>query len=148
MNHGLNPGLLIALALVAALIGGSYWLARKQERKSLRRSEPSRGNRRPAGHAGRSGVLSAAQVEAEATRLLASNASWPQITQSFNPSNDSQISAELQRIRGPHMFAPATAINVIKHGCEEVLRASPHASALSAIKAARVSMEKVTRYGD
>ena len=49
---------------------------------------------------------------------------------------------------GAWLFAPATALNVIHHGCELALRSSSHASALSALRAAGGSMEKVTRYGD
>ena len=87
-------------------------------------------------------------MKARTTRLLAIDAGWPQIIADLNPSGDADIQAELERLRGPHMFAPATALNVIRHGCELALRSSSHASALSALRAAGDSMEKVTRYGD
>jgi len=87
-------------------------------------------------------------MKARTTRLLTIDAGWPQIIADLNPSGDADVQAELERLRGPHMFAPATALNVIHHGCELALRSRSHASALSALRAARDSMEKVTRYGD
>jgi len=148
MNHGITTGVIVALAVVVMLIGGSYWLARRQQGQG---PQPrARTPRRGAGsHRTSSTVpLSAAEAKAETTRLLAASAGWPQIVAALNPSNDAELHAELQRIRGPHMFAPATAIKVIHHGCELALRTSSRASALSGLRAARESMEKVTRYGD
>jgi len=148
MNHGITPGVIIALAMVVVIIGGSYWLARRQQ--GQRQHPRARMPRRVAGsHRATPTVsLSAAEVKAETARLLAACAGWPQIVVALNPSNDAEVHAELQRIRGPHMFAPATAIKVIHHGCELALRSNGQASALSALRAARESMEKITRYGD
>ena len=148
MNHGISPGVIVALLIVALLIGGSYWIGRRQQGPRTQRRPPT--PRR--GAASQISIFvvvpSAHEMKARTARLLATNASWPQIVADLNPSNDADIQAELQRIRGPHMFAPATALNVIRHGCELALRSSSHASALSALRAAGDSMEKVTRYGD
>ena len=92
--------------------------------------------------------MSALQVKNEVKRLHARNAGWPQILVALNASNDPDIHSELQAIRGPHMFAPSTALQVIEHGCDEVLRRSKQSSGFAAVRAARQSMEKITRYGD
>ena len=147
MNQGFTPGVFLALALVAGLIAGSYWLARPRQGPGSRREASSK-THRTTPRTNFPASLSALQAKASATQLLASGAGWPKIIAAMNPQNDANIHAELQRIRGPHMFAPATALQVIHHGCEEALRANKHASALAAVTAARVSMEKVTRYGD
>lgn len=148
MNHGITPGVIVALLLVAVLIVGSYWIIRRQQGPRAQRQSPPP---RRAATSQRSifvVVPSALEMKAQTTRLPAIDAGWPQIIADLNPSDDADIRAELQHIRGPHMFAPATALNVIHHGCELALRSRSHASALSALRAARDSMEKVTRYGD
>jgi hypothetical protein len=148
MTHGFSPGVLVALALVVVLIAGSYWLARKQQGQVSQRGarSPRRGTR-PHGATSRN-LLSAGEAKAATERLLTSGAGWPQIVAALNPSNNAEVNAELQKIRGPHMFAPATAIKVIHHGCEVALHKDSRASALSGIRAARQSMERVTRLGD
>ena len=92
--------------------------------------------------------MSALQVKSEVIRLRAGNAGWPQILVTLNAGNDPDIHSELQTIRGPHMFAPATALQVIEYGCDEVLRRSKQSSGIAAVRSARQSMEKITRYGD
>ena len=147
MNHSLHPGVFFALVILAGLIAGSYWFTRKQSRP-LRRPQPRVRTGRVTAPLAANDAPSAITMKANISGLLASNAMWPQIIIALNPGNSQSFRAELERIRGPHMFVPATALQVMYHGCEEVLRKSPNASALSALTAARASMEKVTRYGD
>ena len=149
MNERLTPGVLVALALVALIIVGSYWLARRHQRDAVQRSVRSTRSARksPASGLG-SSAMSALQLKNEVERLHAKNAGWPEILAVLNANNESNLHSELQAIRGPHMFAPMTALQVIEHGCDEVLRRSKESSAFAAVRSARQSMEKVTRYGD
>jgi hypothetical protein len=146
MSSSLTPGVLIALLVVAALLVGSYLLARRQSEERqvspLKRQRQAPSNKRGANQPNAQTVL---QVIKE---LQASGANWNSISLRLNPTNDAELAAELHAIRGPHMFVPATALSVLEQGCREALKNSPSASVRAALVAARRSMEKVTRYGD
>lgn len=77
-------------------------------------------------------------------KLSVSNAQWPAIMAALNPTRDSKLASLLQELRGPHMFVPHTALNIIENAC----RANPQASIREILSNARGDMAKVTRYGD
>jgi hypothetical protein len=78
-------------------------------------------------------------------KLDAENAQWSRIISAINPSGDRAIAALLQDLKGPHMFAPHTALGVMLDGARSV---KPQASAREALAAARDSMNRVVRYGN
>ena len=80
--------------------------------------------------------------------LQRSNAQWPEILSTLNSEGDTKIGALLADLRGPHMFAPHTALSLLISTCEAKLRSQPTASKQDVLVAAKASMEKVTRYGD
>ena len=141
--------LIFALVFLAVFIAIAYvWARRRVDGKSSRRQ--TQRIRKASSHAGATSYagLTAEQGKAAVAHLLKANAQWPQIITALNPQNDPGLAAELSRIRGPHMFVPHLALQVIHHGCEESIRANRNALFIAAATAARVSMEKVTRYGD
>jgi hypothetical protein len=91
---------------------------------------------------GRSHGRSAAELMKRVQELQSRNAQWPQIQESLG------VSEILMSIRGPHLFAPHVALNVIRHGCEVALRKNPGAGWWHALNEAKASMERVTRFGD
>ncbi|MCX7110906.1 MAG: hypothetical protein NTX45_12410 [Proteobacteria bacterium] len=141
MNTGLSLSVLLALFVVAAIIVVLYVVARRTQRAKTRTlTGVTRSNR--------AAIHSATGAKTEVERLLKIGAQWPEIVESLNQNNDSRIAVLLHAIRGPHMFNPRTALSVISHGCDVALGLNPKASALSALQAAKDSMEKVTRFGD
>lgn len=148
MLQALAPGIVVALLVMVAILIGSYWLVKRHEgaprRSRERKPDPRPAIDRTGGRANRR----ASDVLADAKRLHASRAGWSDILATLNPSDDRAMAGELQAIRGPHMFAPELALQVIEHGCAEALRKDPNASAHAGLLAAREGMEKVTRYGD
>jgi hypothetical protein len=88
---------------------------------------------------------SAAELLVLLKQLDAENAQWSRIISAINPSGDSAIAALLQDLKGPHMFAPHTALGVMLDGARSV---KPQASAREALAAARDSMNRVVRYGN
>lgn len=80
--------------------------------------------------------------------LKRSGVGWSEIFTTLNPSNDFRIAQLLQDIRGPHMFAPHTGLNVILSGIDEALFNIEHPSLLDALVLAKRTMETVTRFGE
>lgn len=78
-------------------------------------------------------------------QLDAENAQWTRILAAINPSGDRAVAVLLQELRGPHMFAPHTALGVMIEGASSV---GPKASVREALAAARDSMNKVVRFGN
>ncbi len=145
----MSRNLFLPLLLLVIFIAFAYLWARRRgagsaSRKPRPRARESRSSPRTSDRAN----LSAEQAKVSVAQLLKANAQWPQIIAALNPQNDVAVAAELSRIRGPHMFVPHLALQVIQHGCEESIRVNKNASFIAAATAARVSMEKVTRYGD
>ena len=89
--------------------------------------------------------LTAAQLLQEAKRLDSRNAGWPEILTALNPSNNKTVADLLFAIRGPHMFAPGVAMQVIQVGCEDVLSSNPAATSVDALTSARCSLDKIIR---
>ena len=81
-------------------------------------------------------------------KLRATNAPWPTIMAQLNPRNDPKATELLLELRGPHMFAPHTALNIIEDACQSTLKARPSASLRDILRNACINMRKVTRYGD
>jgi len=81
-------------------------------------------------------------------RLKATNAQWTTIMTTFNPHNNRHLHHWLIELRGPHMFTPHTALNIIEQACFSVLKDRPHATVKDVLRAACHSTHKVTRYGD
>ena len=140
-----TPGVFFALLIVVLLILGSYWFMRSGDRRSPLRGIPQSQSRQAASQLEAHG---AEQLQASLSRLLHDNAGWNEILQAVNPTGAAKVAADLQAIRGPHMFAPALAIQVLQEGCKLALARNPRASSAEAVRLARESMEKVTRYGD
>lgn len=81
-------------------------------------------------------------------RLQAMNAPWPTILAALNPRNEPQVAHWLVERRGPHLFTPHIALNVLEDACQATLRVPPDASVREVLSAACHSMRKITRYGD
>jgi hypothetical protein len=88
---------------------------------------------------------SAAELLVLLKQIDAENAQWTKILSAINPSGDRAIAPLQQDHRGPHMFAPHTALGVMLDGARSV---KPQASAREALTAARNSMNRVVRYGN
>lgn len=120
-------------------------------RNRQRSSSAPRSDTAPGIPAGTKGTLharsSAKETTAVTTSLLASQAMWPEILASLNPDGDAEVARVLLVLRGPHMFAPHTALQVLLDGCAKALRVNPAATHLAALLAAQESMEEVTRFG-
>ena len=146
MSSNLSPGVILALIVVVVIIAGSYFVVRKQRSGTQPRNRPPNGGvNLPRG---RVRELSAQAIKVEAQRLLKAGAQWPEVLAALNPHGENRAASLLQALRGPHMFNPGTALSVIIHGCDIALRKSSKASALSALQEAKVSMERITRFGD
>jgi hypothetical protein len=120
------PALILIVAAVALLLG---WIVVR------RRTGASRG-------------LKGTAVLDTVRQLYAENAQWPKIVAELNPANDSAISALLIELRGPHMFVPHIALNIIENASCTVLEAKPSAGIEEVLKAARASMNRVTQFGN
>jgi hypothetical protein len=91
---------------------------------------------------------SAMDLLATTKELQRAGADWVQIAGRLNPAGHQGLAAAIERLRGPHLFAPHIALNVVAHGCEAAIAKHPQASALDALAAAERSLAKVTRAGD
>ena len=136
--------MLLTLVFLLVLAAGVYWMLRRK---------PDVGSGPPAGGLAwlpkaDQELMSAMHMKQTTLQLLSSEANWVQILGALNPRGDPMIQQELVAIRGPHMFAPATALRVIQEGCDQALRDNERAPAIAALAAARKSMERVTRYSD
>ena len=80
--------------------------------------------------------------------LQKSNAQWPEIMRTLNPRNDRKLSQLLIELRGPHMFAPHVALNIIEAAVPSTLKAKPRASMRDILSESCSSMRKVTGFGE
>ncbi len=116
MTSTLNPDVVLGLLIVAALMVGSYLLARRQRSRGHASSPKPWRLETPAS---RTIEMSSAQTVLKAVQeLQTAGANWNTILMALNPDNDAALASELQAIRGPHMFVPATALQVLEHGCQ------------------------------
>ena len=95
-----------------------------------------------------SSPIGVAQVLPVINGLMQDQAQWPEIIARLNPLDDAEIRRLVLVLRGPHMFVPGVALNILKMECESVARSSPSASICVALEAAVRSMERITRIGD
>ncbi|MBI3681679.1 MAG: hypothetical protein HY235_14955 [Acidobacteria bacterium] len=68
--------------------------------------------------------------------LKKNNADWATIWQTLNPDGDVETQRLLVELRGPHMFVPHVALNVLELGCKRVLQFDPRASRVAALRSA------------
>lgn len=121
-NNMITPLLILALA-VAVAVAVSIIAFLRLRTKPARKGEP---------------LLQVVQ------RLQAAKAQWPQIMAELNPKNDRKTQQLLIELRGPHMFVPHVALNLIENACRTL-----HASDLrTALKLACENMKKITHFGD
>src|SRR5205823_360458 len=108
------------------------WLKR---RFGLRRAEESR-SVADLGLLPSRQAIPAAQFLHQVVGLQQKNASWDEIWRTLNPDDDLEVQRLLVELRGPHLFAPHVALNVLEEGCRRVLAGSPDADRLAALQAA------------
>jgi hypothetical protein len=80
--------------------------------------------------------IPAASVLERVRDLQGREAQWPEIWQVLNPDGDGEAQKLLVDLRGPHMFAPQVALNVLEDACRRVLAGNPAADRLDALRAA------------
>ena len=146
----MSTPLIFALALAAlAAILLVYVRTSRPKRKRPKDVDGSKRDPRavPPRQGGRKGLSAVRTIEVSRS-LRKSNAQGPEIISSLNPDGNSQVNAALLALRGPHMFVPQTALNIIEQECGELLRSNPAATQLAGLIRAKESMETVTRFGD
>jgi hypothetical protein len=89
--------------------------------------------------------MSAAEALQRVNELKKANSQWPEIWQPMNPDGDAETLELLIGFRGPYMFVPHLALNVLQHGCERALADSPVANQVQALREAMRADDKVVR---
>ncbi|WLQ16023.1 hypothetical protein O5O45_08865 [Hahella aquimaris] len=74
--------------------------------------------------------------------LVRTDADWEQIFKALNPRKDEKIQTLLLRFRGPHMFAPHVALNILQH----CLESNPNLDLNGLVSAAVDESGKVTKF--
>jgi hypothetical protein len=77
-------------------------------------------------------------------RLQAVKAQWPQIMAELNPHNDQKTYQLLIELRGPHMFVPHVALNLIENACRRLQVGDVQ----TVLNLACENMKKITQFGD
>lgn len=136
---GITLVLLLLVSLVALYV---HWL-------SAHKARPGQPRRRsksaiPA-HAE---ANDAAKLLSEVLALKQQQATWPNILQTLNPDDVPRIRTVLLELRGPHIFVPHTALNIIESTCLSAERPNNKLSRLDLLERAKRDMERVTRFGD
>jgi hypothetical protein len=90
-------------------------------------------------------AMSAADVLQRVSELQKANAQWPEIWQALNPDGDAETQQLLIGFRGPYMFVPHVALNVLQVGCERALAGSPLASRVQALREAMRADDQIVR---
>jgi hypothetical protein len=89
--------------------------------------------------------LTAADVGRRVQELQKANAQWPEIWHALNPDEDAEAQQLLIEFRGPYLFAPHVALNVLQEGCRRALAHSPGADRAAALRAALQSDDRIVR---
>jgi hypothetical protein len=90
-------------------------------------------------------AMSVAQVVGRVKELQAANAQWPEIWQALNPGGNPQVQDLLVELRGPHMFAPHVALNMLEEGCLRVMVVDSNADLVAALRATLKSGDPFVR---
>jgi hypothetical protein len=131
----------IYFAFAVALVVFAYTLWRQ----SAKENKPTSTSRRPQNKfSSGSAEVTAGAIIHLIPKLRDKNAQWPEIMEALNPNGEKRITELLQAIRGPHMFDPRTALNVIEDGCRTTAKSAP---ASTAFATAVDSMNKVVGFG-
>ena len=77
--------------------------------------------------------MTAAEMLRRLDELDKAGAQWPAIWEQLNPDGNAAVQQLLIDFRGPYMFVPHAAINVLRIGCERALAVSPTADRVAAI---------------
>ena len=89
--------------------------------------------------------MSAADVLEVTGTLQKANAQWPEIWGALNPDGDAEAQRLLVEFRGPYLFAPHVALNVLVVGCQRVLAENPGAGRVEALRSAMATDDRVVR---
>ena len=90
-------------------------------------------------------AMTASEVLQRVSGLQKANAQWPEIWQALNPDEDPETQQLLIEFRGPYMFVPHLALNVLQVGCERALSGSPLANRVQALREAMRADDQVVR---
>jgi hypothetical protein len=85
---------------------------------------------------GRASTMPATSVLERVRDLQGREAQWPEIWDMLNPDGDAEAQRLLVELRGPHMFAPQVALNVLEEACRKVIARNGGADRLEALRAA------------
>lgn len=94
---------------------------------------------------GQTPAIPAASVLERVRDLQGREAQWPEIWQTLNPDGSEEAQRLLVDLRGPHMFAPQVALNVLEEACRKVIARNPGADRLEALRAALSSGDPFIR---
>ena len=100
-------------------------------------------------------LVPSGQATSDVARLLADvlalkqrHAQWPDILKTLNPDDEPRIRAVLLELRGPHVFVPHTALNIIESVCVSAKGSGGEPARLDLLELAKASMDRVTQYGN
>jgi hypothetical protein len=93
----------------------------------------------------RSVPFEAAELLESICELQKRSAGWPEIWATLNPDGDSQVERLLVELRGPHMFVPHIALNILEEECRRLARVNAFSDRLAALTAALNSGNRITR---
>jgi hypothetical protein len=93
-------------------------------------------------------VNGAASLLEDVHSLKKASAQWPEILKRLNPDDEPHIRTILLEIRGPHIFAPHVALNIIEDICLSTPKPNGALTRMHLLERVKASMERVTRYGD
>jgi hypothetical protein len=69
-------------------------------------------------------------------QLREANAQWVEIFKALNPETNSEVAQLLIELRGPHMFIPHVALNLMEVGCQQAIARDPAATVVTALRTA------------
>lgn len=136
-------------ALLIAGIGAALYFARSRRAPQSSSTDLQDLERQLRENMERFGKTKSANSEGEASSVLATihflrqrNADWALIYSTLNPMGDPEIQQLLVYLRGPHIFTPHVALNVLEEAANQV---SPGANLTQILKAAIDSHQDFSR---